>query len=87
MPINLPVDDARVRGEASCSLMAGSRLLMYSDGLIERRSETIDDGMTRLATAFSARRDDPPATLVASLLHELRDAEHPDDVCLLVADV
>jgi chemotaxis family two-component system sensor kinase Cph1 len=59
----------------------------YSDGLIERRSETIGEGMARLATAFSARRDEPPATLVSSLLHELRDTEHPDDVCLLVADV
>jgi len=86
-PINLPVDDVPTRGEATCSLTAGSRLLVYSDGLIERRSETIDEGMTRLATAVDARRDDPPATLVASLLHELRDTEHPDDVCLLVADV
>jgi hypothetical protein len=43
--------------------------------------------MARLATAFGARRDDPPGTLVSSLLHELRDTEHPDDVCLLVADV
>jgi sigma-B regulation protein RsbU (phosphoserine phosphatase) len=87
MPINVPVEHTRVRGEASCSLAAGSRLLLYSDGLIERRSETIDEGMARLATAFGARRDETPATLVSSLLHELRDTEHPDDVCLLVTDV
>lgn len=87
MPIHVPVDHTGIRGEASCSLTEGSRLLVYSDGLIERRSETIDEGMARLATAFGARRDDPPGTLVSSLLHELRDTEHPDDVCLLVADV
>jgi phosphoserine phosphatase RsbU/P len=87
MPINVPVDDTGIRREASCSLTAGSRLLVYSDGLIERRSETIDEGMARLAAAFGARRDEPPAALVSSLLHELRDTEHPDDVCLLVADV
>jgi phosphoserine phosphatase RsbU/P len=87
MPIHTPAADTAVRDEACCALPRGSRLLLYTDGLIERRSQLIDKGMERLATAATARRDDPGSTLVSALLHELPDPDHPDDVCILLVGV
>jgi PAS domain S-box-containing protein len=85
MPIHIPAGDTSRRSEGCCTLAPGSRLLLYTDGLIERRAQLIDEGMERLAAAVAARRDDPGSTLVSALLHELRDPDHPDDVCLLLA--
>jgi sigma-B regulation protein RsbU (phosphoserine phosphatase) len=87
MPIHVPGGDTTVRDEASCALPPGSRLLLYTDGLIERRAQLIDQGMERLATAAAARRDDPGSRLVSALLHELPDSDHPDDVCILLVSV
>jgi phosphoserine phosphatase RsbU/P len=85
MPIHIPVGDTKARSEAGCTLAPGSRLLLYTDGLIERRSQLIDEGMERLATAVGARQDDAGSTLVSALLHKLPDPDHPDDVCMLLA--
>jgi serine/threonine-protein kinase RsbW len=87
MPIHVPAGDATLRDEACCALPPGSRLLLYTDGLIERRSQLIDHGMEHLATAVGARQDDPGSTLVSAVLHELPDPDHPDDVCLLLVGV
>lgn len=84
MPIHVPGGDTTVRDEASCALPPGSRLLLYTDGLIERRAQLIDQGMERLATAAAARRDDPGSRLVCALVRELPDSDHPDDVCILL---
>ena len=35
---------------------SGSTLLFFTDGLVERRGEDIDDGLDRLARSASARR-------------------------------
>jgi phosphoserine phosphatase RsbU/P len=87
MPIHLPTGGSAVRDEAVCDVSPGSRLLFYTDGLIERRSQLIDQGMERLASAAAARRDDPASRLVSALLHELPDPDHPDDVCVLLVSV
>jgi sigma-B regulation protein RsbU (phosphoserine phosphatase) len=87
MPIHVPGGDTTVRDEAACALPPGSRLLLYTDGLIERRAQLIDQGMERLATAAAARRDDPGSRLVSVLLRELPDSDHPDDVCILLVSV
>ena len=42
-----------VRGrEAEIALAPGARLLLYTDGLVERRDESLDDGLDRLAAEF-----------------------------------
>ncbi|MGI5380460.1 PP2C family protein-serine/threonine phosphatase [Streptomyces sp. CA-251387] len=73
-------------------LPPGSTLALYTDGLVERRSQGIDPGIRRLAEAlgsFSPAELD--ADLEASadrLLHPLlHDSEHEDDVCLLLSHV
>ena len=46
-------------------LPAGSRLLLYTDGLIERRNRRIDQGFEVLAREFARRRDAPLQGLTA----------------------
>jgi len=65
----------------------GSRLLLYTDGLIERRDESLDAGLERLAAAAEAAgpRDDSP--LADGVYRALLD-ETPleDDVALLAIE-
>ncbi|MFC3386922.1 SpoIIE family protein phosphatase [Couchioplanes azureus] len=73
----------RTRVEHRVHLAAGSRLLLYTDGLIERRHRRIDAGFEMLARAYAGRRDAPLPGLAAGLAERLVGREHPDDVCLL----
>lgn len=73
----------RQRLEHRTHLAAGSRLLLYTDGLIERRNRRIDAGFKMLARAYASRRDAPLPGLTAGLAHSLVGREHVDDVCLL----
>jgi serine/threonine-protein kinase RsbW len=72
-----------VRLEETVLLPVGSRLLLYTDGLIERRDRPLDEGFALLATEFAARRDAPLPGLPAGLAAALVGTEHRDDVCLL----
>ena len=48
------------RGEAVATLPKGALLLLYTDGLVERRSEPIDEGLDRLvATVAQQARGGP----------------------------
>lgn len=67
--------------EGEIELPAGACLICYTDGLIERREESLQDGYARLAKAL----DRPAETLDAlgeSLL-TLADEGHIDDVAIL----
>ena len=64
-------------------LAAGSRLLLYTDGLIERRDRPLDRGFEVLAREFGRRRDVPLEGLAADLADLLVGRDHFDDVCLL----
>jgi serine phosphatase RsbU (regulator of sigma subunit)/anti-sigma regulatory factor (Ser/Thr protein kinase) len=65
----------------------GSRLLLYTDGLVESRDVDIDEGLRQLAEAFA----DGPVGLDPLCDHLLvalgRDGDHDDDVALLVAEL
>jgi len=72
------------REQAELTLEPGARLLLYTDGLIERRGRPLDVGLDRLVTAFARRRTAALSGLVADLPELLLDAVHnDDDVCLL----
>jgi serine phosphatase RsbU (regulator of sigma subunit) len=45
----------------------GHRLVMYSDGLVERRGEAIDDGIKRLKETLSRAGDAPASGIRAAM--------------------
>jgi anti-sigma regulatory factor (Ser/Thr protein kinase) len=65
----------------------GSRLLLYTDGLIERRDESIDDGFQRLIVAAEAAARRTDSSFADRVYRELLD-ETPleDDVALLAIE-
>jgi serine/threonine-protein kinase RsbW len=71
------------RSEASERLGEGETLVLYTDGLVERRGESLDVGLRRLASAASCH---PPGwqSLVGDICDELLEGQRQvDDVCLL----
>ncbi len=73
------------RSEAVMRLQSGATILLYTDGLIERRSRSLDEGMKQLLAVVDTHRERPAASLAERIAGELRESEHTDDVCLLVA--
>ena len=75
----------RARPEGRFALGPGEGFLFYTDGLVERRGESIDDGIERLLAVLAARAARrAPAALARALPEALLDAEAVrDDVCLL----
>jgi serine phosphatase RsbU (regulator of sigma subunit)/anti-sigma regulatory factor (Ser/Thr protein kinase) len=72
------------REEATVHVAAGATLLLYTDGLIERRGEHLDRGIQRLTRAFAATSVlDVERRADAMLLRMLYDTEQRDDVALL----
>jgi serine phosphatase RsbU (regulator of sigma subunit) len=73
------------RGEAVLRLAAGDRLLLYTDGLVERRDRPLDDGLTALVHAATGTGAAPLADAVRTVTDELlRDEQGRDDVCVLL---
>jgi serine phosphatase RsbU (regulator of sigma subunit) len=67
------------------SLRADDILVLFTDGLIERRGEDIvDDGLARLVQMLSNEDCSTPDTIVATLVHKLLDTERRDDVAIVV---
>jgi len=63
---------------------AGSLLIMYTDGLIERHDETLTEGFARLAGSAAACVDLPVDMVCSTLLDQLTPAAgHRDDVVVL----
>ena len=62
--------------------------MLYTDGLVERRGESLDDGMARLAGVAAAGPDDPHR-LRGHIIAELFPDGEPihDDVTVVVAGV
>jgi hypothetical protein len=73
------------RTESEVTLGSGDRLLLYTDGLVERRDRRLEDSLQSLAAAACAVSDLPPDAAVPSLMETLlRDERGRDDVCLLL---
>src|SRR5215217_2138535 len=74
-----------VHQQARTALVAGSTLLVYTDGLVERRHATLDDGMARLADVAAGARADAIGALVGAVLHGLVGGGRSDDVAVVAA--
>jgi serine phosphatase RsbU (regulator of sigma subunit) len=83
LPMGTGMADAR--SNSSVSLPEDSTLVLYTDGLIERRHQrSLDQGFARLAESVGDRLTDPDAAC-DSILDDLLGEEPPsDDVALLV---
>ncbi|GAA4861518.1 ATP-binding protein [Actinomycetospora straminea] len=73
----------RDHGEAVTTVDPGTVLVLYTDGLVERRDEALDEGFERLLSSAERHRDADCATLASALLADL--GTRTDDVALVVA--
>jgi GAF domain-containing protein/PAS domain-containing protein/anti-sigma regulatory factor (Ser/Thr protein kinase) len=69
---------------AELELAEGSRLVLYTDGLVEDRRQDIDAGLERLRGALE-RTDSSPEETCRTVLESLLPARPNDDIALIVA--
>jgi integral membrane sensor domain MASE1/anti-sigma regulatory factor (Ser/Thr protein kinase) len=79
----LGCDDPGLPAEARFRLVPGSTLLLFTDGLVERRGTSIDEGLQRLATVAMDCGQDIEA-FCDQLLCSMVEDDTADDVALLV---
>jgi serine phosphatase RsbU (regulator of sigma subunit) len=84
LPVGPPlgVDPNFERSTATVTLDEGDLMLIYTDGLVERRGESIDAGIERLRTAL---RPAAPDEVCRQIIHDLVGPEMPNDDVVLVA--
>lgn len=83
-PLDARPDPMR-RPQATTTFSRGSTLVLYTDGLVERRREDIDTGLARLADSLLRHLDtDPEALADAVLLELLPHGGATDDTALII---
>jgi anti-anti-sigma factor len=71
--------------EAMLALEPGSILLLYTDGLVERRGRLLDEGLDALADAAAGRAEDAPEEVCDAVMGIMAgDGGPADDVALMV---
>ena len=71
------------RDGGSVRLAPGASLLLYTDGLVERREHPLDHGMGQLAAEAAALAGQPLGRALETTVRRVAGAERSDDVCLL----
>jgi serine phosphatase RsbU (regulator of sigma subunit) len=79
----LGVDPTTERAEPVTTVVPGEIVLLYSDGLIERRDSTLDEGMARLAMHLKELAGLPLEELCDALLQRMLLGTPQDDVALV----
>jgi serine phosphatase RsbU (regulator of sigma subunit) len=79
----LGVDPETPRSETVTTLRRGSTILLYTDGLIERRGAHLDKGLRLLAECLASLAGLPLPELVDELLACMVTADNEDDVALI----
>ena len=69
------------RTEARFTLAPGDGFVLYTDGLVERRTESIETGIARVVAVLEDRPDASPEDFAAATLEP---GAADDDVCVLV---
>jgi len=70
--------------EQTMPLPIGSSIVLYTDGLIEDRRNTVDRGLTQLCEAIQSAPTDDPADLVEHILNaNVGPSPRSDDVAIL----
>jgi PAS domain S-box-containing protein len=79
----LGVDCTTERPESLVDVTPDSTVLLYTDGLIERRGSTLDDGISRLVAQLGALAGRPLEELCDALLEEMLQGTPQDDVAIV----
>ena len=69
----------------TAELPAGATVILYTDGLLERRGETLDDGLRRLEDVVAALPAHDLERFVSDLLSAMAHDHHDDDIAVIVA--
>lgn len=72
------------RRESETPMPDGSTLLLYTDGLVERRGQSIDVGISHAASLIGQNRHLPSAQLADLLVEQLTQSSRDDDVAFLL---
>jgi serine phosphatase RsbU (regulator of sigma subunit) len=80
-PIGVPAPEPY--SASTVAIPPGSTLLAFTDGLVERRGETIDDGLRRLRSAALGSTGMPLEDQLSSIVAELGEAGLDDDTAIL----
>jgi serine phosphatase RsbU (regulator of sigma subunit) len=76
------------RTERTATLDVGTTLVLYTDGLVETRVDSLTNGLDRLAALAQRQASASPDDLVDLLLTDVEAAEQrKDDIAILVARV
>jgi serine phosphatase RsbU (regulator of sigma subunit) len=78
----LGVDPSTTRAEAEVTLDRGATVVLYTDGLVERRGEHLEEGLSRLRDCLGELAQLPLEELCDQLLERLRPGAD-DDIALL----
>ena len=84
---SVPLDSVALRGprsQSAAQLARGGTLLLYTDGLVERREQSLDVGLEDLLAEAARHEGDDIAGLLTSVVRAMND-DHSDDLCLLAA--
>jgi PAS domain S-box-containing protein len=79
----LGIDPASPRVESRVTLDRGATVLLYTDGLVERRGQNLDVGLGRLREALVELADLPLTDLCDTLLERLLPPTRDDDVAMV----
>lgn len=84
LPLAVLPDGAQ-RVQASAALPPGATLLLYTDGLVERRHVPVDDGISAAADILVTHRTQHPGTLADEITATMMPpAGFEDDVAVLI---
>jgi anti-sigma regulatory factor (Ser/Thr protein kinase) len=73
--------------EAVVRLEPGSTIVLYTDGLVERRGSSLNQGLERLVSEASGRPAEPESLCNRLIGALVGDEPPPDDIALLAAHV
>jgi PAS domain S-box-containing protein len=83
VPLAVQRDDPRP--QAAVALAAGSTVLLYTDGLVERRDEPIDAGIARVIDVMAQTIELPVAAVADAMLDTLAPSVgYEDDVAIVL---
>jgi phosphoserine phosphatase RsbU/P len=84
-PLDGYIGEPPRRDEETIALEPGTRVVLYTDGLIERPGSLIDDGIAWVEDAVAAAADASSQVLADRLLDAVLGDRRDDDACVLVA--